>query len=293
MQTPSAKDIRVAPIDRKAADAAIKRWHYSGKVVNNSQLSLGVFIGDRLLGAMQFGPSLDKRKVSGLVAGTGWNEFIELNRMAFGDELPRNSESRALGVALRMIRKQAPQIKWVVSFADGAQCGDRTIYRAAGFVLTAIKRNNSLWSGPDGDVSDDITVKSGKQKAPVFSRTSLTDGRSKDVQRQAPALAASAVAVNRTTLTKGSSMVNGAASMKHYAAAGFKPIPGFQLRYVYFIDPTYRPRLTVAEIPFSKIAEVGATMYKGQRPAKGSPDGTTIGEGGSIPTAGLHVPPNQ
>ena len=27
---------------------------------------------------MQFGPSLDKRKIQGLVSGTGWNEFIEL-----------------------------------------------------------------------------------------------------------------------------------------------------------------------------------------------------------------------
>jgi len=283
MTTASAKDIRVAPIDRKAADAAVKRWHYSGKVVNNSQLHLGVFIGERLLGAMQFGPSLDKRRVSGLVSGTGWNEFIELNRMAFSDELPRNSESRALGVALRMLRKQAPQIKWVVSFADGAQCGDGTIYRASGFVLTSIKRNTSLWSAPDAGPS----ANEQRRGAKVFSRTSLTDQTSKEQKRQAPALAARAI--NRTTVTKGSSMVNGAASMKHYVEAGFKPIPGFQLRYVYFIDPSYRARLTVAEIPFSKIAEVGASMYKGQRPAKSSPDGTTIREGGALPTAGLQA----
>ena len=76
---------------------------------------------------MQFGPSLDKRKIQGLVEGTRWNDFIELNRMAFADWLPRNSESRAISVALRLIRKHYPNIEWVISFADGTQCGDVTI----------------------------------------------------------------------------------------------------------------------------------------------------------------------
>ena len=104
--------------------------------MNNSQIHIGVFYGGKLEGAMQFGPSLDKRKLQGLVEGTLWNEFIELNRLAFTDNLPRNSESRALAVAMKLLRKHAPQIKWVVTFADGTQCGDGTIYRAAGFVLT-------------------------------------------------------------------------------------------------------------------------------------------------------------
>lgn len=46
---------------------------------------------------------------------------------------------------------------------------------------------------------------------------------------------------------------------------GAKYIEGFQLRYIYFIDKTYRRRLTVPEIPFSKIDEVGAGMYKGEK----------------------------
>jgi hypothetical protein len=148
-----AKDILLRPITRQEADALIKRVHYSGKVVNNSQLHIGVFYQGKLEGAMQLGPSLDKRKIVGLVEGTGWNEFIELNRMAFSDALPRNSESRALSIAMKMIRKHAPHIKWVVSFADATQCGDGTIYRAAGFVLTSIKENNQIWAAPDGEVT--------------------------------------------------------------------------------------------------------------------------------------------
>jgi hypothetical protein len=260
-----AKSIRVAPIDRAAADAAVKRWHYSGKVVNNSQLHLGVFLNGRLLGAMQFGPSLDKRKLQGLVEGTPWNGFLELNRMAFSDELPRNSESRAIAVAMRLMRKHAPHVQWIVSFADGAQCGDGTIYRASGFVLTGLRRNTSMWEAPTGD---------------TFSRTSLTKA---DCPQQH-------AAAQRAVGAEGLAMANGGASMAAFKAAGFKPIDGFQLRYLYFLDPTARERLTVPILPFSKIDDAGARMYRGQRVSRAetsTPRGTPAGVGGATPTSAL------
>lgn len=156
-----AKDIIVKPISASDANRIIKRLHYSGKVVNNSQVHLGVFLDGKCGGALQFGPSLDKRKLMGLVEGTKWNEFIELNRMALADWLPRNSESRVIAVAMRLLRKNYPWLKWVVSFADGCQCGDGTIYRASGFVLTGMKKNNQIWEAPTGEVFNDTSVRPG------------------------------------------------------------------------------------------------------------------------------------
>lgn len=266
---------RVAPISRVDADRVVRSVHYSGKVVNNSQLHFGVFLRGRLEGAMQFGPSLDKRKIQGLVSGTLWNGFIELNRMAFGEALPRNSESRALSVAFRMMRKAYPHLEWVVSFADGAQCGDGTIYRAAGFVLTGIKKNTQVWAAPSGE---------------TFSRTSLTDGRSKQQQQQARQV------VSRTSMTKGGNNHHtGAASMKVYAAAGFEPIPGFQLRYVYFLNPAARERLAAPVLPFDRIDALGAGMYRGERVtrssrAKDQDVGHPPALGGETPTRTLQSP---
>ena len=269
----SAKDIIVKPISSQDAARIVKACHYSGKVVQNSQLHFGVFLNGRCGGAMQFGPSLDKRKIQGLVSGTGWNSFIELNRMAFADWLPRNSESRAIAVAMRMIRKAYPQIEWVVSFADGTQCGDGTIYRASGFVLTGIKENNQIWEAPGGE---------------KFSRMSLTDGRSKQQQQQARVVA------SRTTLTKGKHMENGASSMKQFSNAGWKPLKGFQLRYIYFLNPAARSRLTVPVLPFSEIQRRGAGMYLGKPKRADSMGGHASGfqpeEGGSTPTSALHSP---
>lgn len=276
----SAKDILLRPIDSKTANALVRRVHYSHKVVNNSQLHIGVFYRGNLEGAMQFGPSLDKRKIQGLVSGTGWNEFIELNRLAFTDALPRNSESRALAVAMRLLRQHAPHLKWVITFADATQCGDGTIYRAAGFVLTSIKRNTQIWTAPDGEVTTRMVATDTRrpqrgrllekvvraadvgQAGPRESRTSLTAQGNKGgaiQQKNARALC------HRDPMTKGTSILEtGGASMKVFQQAGFVPLPGYQLRYLYFLDPSCRERLTVPVLPYSEIERVGAGMYRGQ-----------------------------
>jgi hypothetical protein len=96
-------------------------------------------------------------------------------------------------------------------------------------------------------------------------------------------------------MTKGGHILEtGASSMKVYKDAGWKPKAGFQLRYIYFLDPTARARLTVPILPFSEIDRRGAGMYKGkprqQRAVSNTKDapGDQPGEGGSTPTTALH-----
>lgn len=214
------KEIIIKVIPSNVANPFVKKHHYSGKVVQNSYLHFGCFLDGDLHGVLSYGPSMDKSHIIGLVEGTGWNEFLELNRMAFDDYLPRNSESYCIGKTLRMIRKQAPQIKWVISFADGTQCGDGTIYRASNFVLTGIKKNTTILEW-DGKIIADKTLNNKNWK-----EMGISAGVAKKM--------------------------------------GAKPLRGFQLRYIYFLDPAYRARLKVPEIPFSKIDEAGAGMYKGE-----------------------------
>jgi hypothetical protein len=268
----SAKDIRVAPISGADAVACIKRLHYSGKVVKGSQLHLGVFLDGVLEGAMQFGPSLDKRKTMPLVTGTAWNGFIELNRMAFSEKLPRNSESRALGVALRMIKKNYPQFEWVISFADGTQCGDGTIYRASGFVLTGIRKNSTVWAAPDGMTFSNLGLRElkGDKRREIITKLGATDQRRPQRGQLLAEINKRREVISKVTVTKAQHVLEtGAASMRPFQEAGFYPLPGFQFRYVYFLNPAARARLSVPEIPFSKIDEMGAGMYKGESITRG------------------------
>ena len=205
------KEIELKVIPAKIANDFIKKHHYSGKVVNNSFLHFGAFLDKRLHGVMSFGHSLDKAKIQKLVKNTGWNEFCELNRMAFDDYLPRNSESYCIGKALRLLKKNAPHLKWVISFADGCSCGDGTIYRASNFVLTQIKKNSTMWINDNGDKVQNMSF-------------------------------ATNPALNKKD---------------------FKRLDGYMLRYIYFIDKKCIKDLNCEIIPFSKIKEMGASMYKG------------------------------
>ena len=162
----SAKDIVLKPISAQVANEFVKRVHYSGKVVPNSQIHIGIYYFGKLEGVMQYGPCLAKKQMLGLIDGTKWDSFIELNRMAFTDALPKNSESRAIAISLKILKKHLPQLEWVISFADGSQCGDGTIYRASGFLLTGIKPNEGLRLNPEtGEVMHTITAYHRNMKA--------------------------------------------------------------------------------------------------------------------------------
>ena len=282
-----AKKLIVAPITAQDANKIVRAIHYSGKVVNNSQLHLGVFMDGKCGGAMQFGPSLDKRKIQGLVRGTGWNDFLELNRMAFADWLPRNGESRCIAYAMRWIKKTYPWIQWVVTFADGTQCGDGTIYRASGFHLLQIKKNNQIWIAPDGEKTTRMVATDTRRPARerLLSRVSVTK-----VQEIMHTLTIKGARSGTKTVDEVCKTAGGGASMKKFIEKGWRALPGFQLKYIYFIDPTARERLTVPILPYSEIEKRGAGMYKGESRAGSiavdAPDNQS-GEGGSTPTPAL------
>lgn len=220
-----AMDIEVKPISSRDAERIVKAIHYSGKTTQNSQLHLGVFLDGKCGGAMQFGPPIDRRKVLGLVEGTLWNEMMELNRMAFADWLPKFSESRALSLAFKLIKKNYPHIKWILTFADATQCGDGTIYRASNFILTGIKKNKQIMKLPDGT---------------IIARKTLDDHRGSDGRY-------------------GSSIAK---------EAGAEFLDGHQIQYIYFLDRKQIKNLTVPQLPYSKLDEMGARMYRGEKITK-------------------------
>lgn len=232
----SAKDIVLKPIEARRAREVVQDLHYSGKVDPRSQLHVGIFLKGVLEGAMQFGPPVNKHASIGLVEGTKWHHMIELNRMALSDRLPRNCESRALAIALRMLKKHAPQLKWVVTYADAAQCGDGTIYRAGGWLLTDIKKNDSMWRMPDGEVLCSI----------VFNPGFNPNAKGQSVKAK-----------------YGKRGSEAATAFLH--RIGAEKVPGYQLRYIKFLDPSWRDRLLPDVLPYSTIDELGAGMYRGEK----------------------------
>lgn len=236
-----AKDIQVKVIPSKAANAFVKKFHYSGKVGGNSQLHFGCFLDGTLGGVMSFGPPMDKRKVLPLVVDSCgnpclWNEMMELNRMAFSELLPRNSESRCMAIAFRLLKKNAKHIKWILSFSDGTQCGDGTIYRASGFSLTAVRESLSdLWLLPEalgGGVVHRIVIHAAPGS--ILGKMVLKKYGTRNIP-----------------MTK---------LAKDY---GGVLMSGFQLRYIKILEKGLT--LSCPELPYSAIDEAGAGMYKGEK----------------------------
>lgn len=194
-----AKEIIVKVIPAKIANEFVKKHHYSGKVVQNSSLHFGCFLDSKLHGVMSFGSPMDKSKVLPLVQPSLWNEMLELNRMAFDDYLPKYSESRCIAISIKLLKKNAPHIKWILSYSDGCDCGDGTIYRASGFYLTLIKENSDLFLLPNGGKIHSMTIKSSKSLMNKYGNWK----KYLDTEHK-----------------------------------GWQKIIGFQLRYIYLIDKT-------------------------------------------------------
>lgn len=233
------KDIIVKVIPSKVAIPFVRKHHYSGKVVNNSNLHFGCFLDGGLHGVMSFGPSMDKSKMLNLVETDNltekekWSEFLELNRMAFDDYLPANSESRCLSVAFRLIKKNAPHIKYIISFSDATASGDGTIYRASGFQLTQIKENKSILKFKDGE---------------RVATLSITNDFSTKL---------------RLCKQYGLEVWSGASVTPFIKSGVAEWAEGFQLRYIRLL--TKDCKLLCPVIPFSDIDKAGAGMWRGQK----------------------------
>lgn len=210
----TAKDVVVKVIPSKIANDFVKKHHYSGKVVANSQLHFGCFLENRLHGVMSFGCSLDKRKV--------------------------HSESRCISIAFKLIKKNAPHIRWIISFADGAHCGDGTIYRASGFKLTNLSTASMI------ELPEKYWKYNGGGKyAHRMSLQAKSSMMYKIMQKD--------LGLNGEYKT-----------MEWYAEKlNTKVVEGFQLRYIYVLDKDFE--ISCPIIPFEKIDEMNAGMYKGEK----------------------------
>ena len=224
----SAKEIIVKPISKPTADKIVKKYHYSGKVVPNSSLNFGIYYKGMLMGAMQYGSPTVKKKMLPLVKNAKWDSLLELNRMAFSDALPRFSESRAIAMSFKWMKKNAPQVKWIISFADGTQCGHGTIYQASNFHLTQIKENGAIIMLPDGSVTHQISLR--VDNNPDMRKKGYTSGK----------------------------------EYLDNEHKGWKKLKGYMYRYIYFLDKTAKQNYTGEFIPFSKIKELDIEMYKGE-----------------------------
>lgn len=123
-------DLRLAGCTHEAASYACRRWHYSGKMPAGKLVKVGVWEAGRFIGAVVFGRGANNH--IGSRYSLRQTEVCELVRVALCDHSA--PVSRVVAIALRLLRRQSPGLRLIVSYADPEQGHVGTIYQALGWL---------------------------------------------------------------------------------------------------------------------------------------------------------------
>jgi hypothetical protein len=137
----------VKPVPIALAKQLVERHHYLRSLPGGTRLAFGVFIDNRLLGTLTLG--VGPLNAYALVDGAAPDDCLTLTRLWLSDELPKNSESRFIGVVLRSLRKHT-SLKFLVSYADPAQGHLGTVYQATGWLYNGLSEAMPMYDIGDG-----------------------------------------------------------------------------------------------------------------------------------------------
>jgi len=198
--------IQLIPISHTEVRNLIIPNHYLHSLPGGTKLSLGIFLNTRLLGALTFGvgPYLGYK----IVNDANPDDVVTLTRLWLSDELPSNSESKVLGIALRSLKRDT-SLKFVLAYSDPSAGHLGTIYQATNWLYAGLSSATPLY-----DIGDGI----------------LHHSRS-----LAHSLGSHSI---RYLTSQGIDVKTVPQSAKH--------------RYIYFLDPSWRSRLSVSMLPYPK-----------------------------------------
>lgn len=144
---------RAQPSEANAIRLWIKEHHYTKRTPPGFIQVLEFTESGKRIGAMMLcrpaSRAIDQDRV------------LELSRMYFIDEAPKNTESQALAMMRRHVRVWLPCIKLLLSYSDPSQGHKGTIYEADGwapFGITSHKKGYGWKSRPNRN-DDPVTPK--------------------------------------------------------------------------------------------------------------------------------------
>jgi len=142
---------------RETHNTEIDKWiaenHYLKSVPACAVLRLEFLDdnGNRIGGMMWGRPTAPKSDQTNL---------LQLARMYFVDDTPHCTESHALSMARKYIRKHYPQIKGLISFSSTGHNHEGIIYQADGwFEVSRSKSPQGSWENRKGRTDRDLSVK--------------------------------------------------------------------------------------------------------------------------------------
>lgn len=129
-------ELKLAWCSFEAASYACRTWHYSCTIPAGKLIKVGVWEGGRFIGAVVFGRGANNN--IGSRYGLAQTEVCELVRIALNSHV--TPVSRIAALAVRMLRRNSPGLRLIVSYADPKRGHHGGIYQAG----------NWTYAGPSG-----------------------------------------------------------------------------------------------------------------------------------------------
>lgn len=143
-------DYTVKKIDSKTAKEYIRKNHYSHGCHNGPSPCYGLFDGEDLIGVLMFATPCSEN-VRSSIFGPEYKDWVtELHRLHILDITPKNTESWFISRCLKMLKKDKPNIKAVISFSDSTEGHDGTIYKATNAYRIGATGSATFYIDKDG-----------------------------------------------------------------------------------------------------------------------------------------------
>lgn len=132
------KDLEIRVLTFKEVKPYIVKNHYSHSLASSMKLALGFYYEDNLVTAIIYGYPVGRRTIQWLQVES--RNCAELVRLFSEDGLPRNTESYCIGKSFSYIKKNMPELKYLISYSDPNHGHVGYIYQATNWRYIGLQR---------------------------------------------------------------------------------------------------------------------------------------------------------
>jgi hypothetical protein len=132
--------LRLDFCSREAATFAVRAFHYSRSMPSGRLVTIGAWDDGAFIGAVVFGRGASSEIHSPF--GLDQSQVCELCRVALGPH--RAPTSKIVALSVRLLRKQSPGLRLIVSYADPQAGHVGTLYQACGWLYLGTTHRESL-----------------------------------------------------------------------------------------------------------------------------------------------------
>ena len=142
----SKTDLRIDWATHAAAKYAVETWHYSRVLPVPPLVKIGAWERGKFIGVVIF----SRGATPSLLRPFGLNqtEGCELTRVALTKH--DAAVSRVVKVAMQFLKRNSPELRLIVSFADPSEGHHGGIYQAGNWIYSGQSSPSTEYIGPDG-----------------------------------------------------------------------------------------------------------------------------------------------